>query len=77
MTITDTSEKIKITENLKKLIVLRLETMPSNWHLSIGGFGDLSRDELIDSVEKENELGKKIIQIQLRYLRAMKDISNG
>ncbi len=57
-------------EEIKKLVLLRLETMPANLKVSLGS-REFSRDELIE-VKKETELGKIIMKMQLEYLRAMK-----
>ena len=59
-------------EEIKKLVLIRLESMPSNIKVSIGSGKDLSREELIEEVKKESELGKLIIKVQLEYLRSMK-----
>ena len=32
----------------------------------------MNRDELIEQVEKNTELGKRIVNIQIEYLRAFK-----
>lgn len=59
-------------EEIKKIILLRLETMPDNIKVSIGSEGEFSKQELINEVKEETKLGKMIIEIQLEYLRAMK-----
>ena len=45
--------------------------MPANLKVSLGS-REFSRDELIEEVKKETELGKIIMKMQLEYLRAMK-----
>jgi len=61
------------TEEIKKLVLLRLETMPETIRISIGLEGkELAREDLIDHVKKEDHLGKMIIEMQLRYLKSMK-----
>ena len=62
-----------MNEEIKKLVLLRLETMPANLKVSLGS-REFSRDELIEEVKKETELGKIIMKMQLEYLRAMKRI---
>lgn len=68
----DTANVENIDRTIQELVVERLKTMPSGLKLSIGSEGNYSRDELIDRVLKGDDLGKKIIQIQLHYLQAMK-----
>ncbi len=61
-------------EKLKREIVLaRLKQASPNLSISFGSQGDfLKRDELIEHVESNTEIGKKIIKIQLEYLKAFK-----
>lgn len=59
-------------EEIKKLVLIRLEAMPPDIKVSIGSERDLSREELFREVKNETELGKLIIKMQLEYLRSMK-----
>ena len=62
-----------LSEDVKKLVIFRLETMPSNRKISIGSHGEFTKDELIDHVKKEDTVGKKIIEVELEFLRAIKE----
>ncbi len=68
------SEKSQEIEQLKKEIVIaRLRQAPPTVKIAFGSLNEfMNRDELIEQVEKETEIGKKIIKIQLEYLRAFK-----
>lgn len=66
-------EKDKQKEELKKLVVARLEIVPPDKKISIGSKGEFTRDELIEHVEKGDEIGEKITEIQLEYLRLLKE----
>ncbi len=60
-------------EEIKKLVLTRLEAMPDTIRVSIGAEGkELAKNDLIEHVKKEDSLGKMIIEMQLRYLKAMK-----
>lgn len=59
-------------EEIKKIVIARLETLPKDKKISIGSAGEFSRDDLIDLVKKNDELGKKIIQIEMEFLRSFK-----
>lgn len=59
-------------KELKELIVARLEVLPSDVRISIGSLGNFSRDELITHVEKDDEVGKKITEVELEYLKLLK-----
>jgi len=61
-------------EYLKKLVKERLSAMPPDVSFSIGSFGDFTRDELIQEVEKGSEVGKETIEMQLIFLRKMPKI---
>jgi hypothetical protein len=61
------------TEEIKKLVLTRLEAMPDTIRVSIGTEGkELAKNDLIEHVKKEDSLGKMIIEMQLRYLQALK-----
>ncbi len=60
-------------EDIRKLVVARLRTLSGNKRVSIGADGEFSREELIKNVEENSGIGKKIIQIQLEYLQALKE----
>ena len=59
-------------EEMKKLVLLRLESMPSNIKIALGSGEQLSRDKLIEHVKKDDALGKMIVDVQGKYLRSMK-----
>lgn len=60
-------------DEIKKLVLLRLETMPETIRISVGSEGkELAKEDLIEHVKREDPLGKMIIEMQLRYLKAMK-----
>ena len=67
-------EESQIIEDIKKEIALeRLRQSPSTVNISFGSNGEfMGRDELIEQVEKGTELGKRIIRIQIEYLRSFK-----
>lgn len=65
--------KKKIKKEIKDLVIARLETLPPDKKISIGSSGEFTKDELIDRVEKEDDIGEKIIEIELNYLQAIKD----
>lgn len=61
-----------LQEDIKKLILARLEVLPKDKKMSIGSSGELSRDEMIEHVKNGDVVGKKIIQIELEFLQALK-----
>lgn len=60
-------------ERLRELVVARLQVLPPDASISIGSEGNYTRDELIKHVKNNDELGMKITEIELEYLRAFKE----
>ena len=58
-------------EYIKKLVKERLHAMPPDVSFSIGNFGDYTRNQLIEEVDKETEVGKAAIEMQLTFIRKM------
>jgi len=67
------SQPEKISEDAKELVLARLEVTSSEKDFSIGGGESFTRDELIQHVKAGDETGRKIIEIELAFLRALKD----
>lgn len=60
-------------KEIEELVIARLEVIPSDKKISIGSEGEFTKDELIQAVKSNNDLGKKIVEIQLDYLRLIKE----
>lgn len=58
-------------EYIKNLVKERLHAMPPEVSFSIGDFGDFTRDQLIEEVEKNSEVGKAVIDMELTFIREM------
>jgi len=59
-------------EDIKELIIARLEVLPDDKSISIGSEGEFTKQQLIEHVKSGDELGQKIIEIQMDYLRVLK-----
>ena len=55
------------------LVVARLQNLPSNKEISIGSSGEFTKDQLIEHVKNDDEVGKKMVEIEMDFLRSMKD----
>lgn len=64
-----------IEKNLIELVVSRLQTMPENLAISIGKDGTFKKKDLIKHVKKSDLIGKKIVKVELDYLRSLKNIT--
>ena len=60
-----------LTDEMKELIVARLDVMPANYKLSIGNQGTFTKNDLIKHVQKGDSIGNQIAQIQLNFIRAL------
>lgn len=60
-------------KEIKELVIARLETMSSDEKVSIGSAGEFNKEELISEVKKGSSVGKKIIEVEMEFLRAMKE----
>ncbi|MBU3957660.1 MAG: hypothetical protein KKB25_01155, partial [Nanoarchaeota archaeon] len=57
----------------KDLVIMRLETLPANKKISIGSYGEFSKEELIEHVKKEDGIGRKMIEVEMEFLKAFKE----
>ena len=59
------------SEDVKDLVKLRLMSTPSNIRISIGSFGEFTRDQLIEQVREGTEIGNAAIRAELLFIRKM------
>lgn len=64
----------KSDEDVRQLVIARLKAASSNFKVSIGGEGEFSQEDLIKNVEEGTDVGQKIVDIQMEYLR---DLASG
>lgn len=60
-----------LEEEIRRLVIERIKATSDDLQVAIGGEGELSKKELIESVESGDEKGKEIINIQMEFLRDM------
>jgi len=68
-----TQDKTQYDNSVKELVLARLETLPSGAVISIGSGPELTKKDLIKSVQEGSEIGKKIIEIEMSFLQGLKD----
>jgi len=65
----------ELSQEIINLVVARLKTIPSNANLSVGGDKEpMSVNTLIEEVKKQTEVGKKLVESQLFFLRSLQDL---
>lgn len=50
----------------KEIVVERLKTLPSNMRMMIGDEGKFDKNQMINEVVGESEIGELIVQIYMR-----------
>ncbi len=70
-------EKEKINPELKEIILYRLlsSKLPDNIQIAIGNSSgeSMNMQEIIEHVKNEDETGRTIIEMELNYLKALKE----
>jgi hypothetical protein len=61
----------EINQEMKEVVIMRIESMPSNLRLSIGNNQSLTKEEMIKHVREEDVTGKQIINSHLSFMRAI------
>ena len=56
---------------LKKLVLARIDIMPPNFKLSIGNKGTFNKEQLIEHINRGDETGSCIIDMQVRFIKAL------
>ena len=62
-------------DHIQALVIARLETMPENLVISIGSQGTFKKKDLIKHVKKADAIGKKMVKVEINYLRSLKTIT--
>lgn len=65
--------KLVSDQEIRDLVIARLQSMSENRRMSIGSDGDFSKEELVQNVKTGSDVGNTIIQIQLNYLQSLKN----
>lgn len=65
------AEEKDMKKYLKKLVIARLNAVPRDVSFSITPYGDFTREQLIEEVEKDTEVGKAAAEMELGFLRKL------
>lgn len=58
-------------EEIKELVLARINVMPPNYKLSIGNKGTFTKDQLIEHVKNGDKIGNQIINMQMNFIKAL------
>lgn len=64
-------KKLDIEEELKQIVIQRLKTSSDELQVVIGGKGNFTREELIESVEAGDKIGQEIMESEIEFMKAM------
>ena len=57
-------------EQLKRLVLERINVMPETLRIAVGSL-ELTKQEVANHVRAEDEVGKQMIEMELEFLRAL------
>lgn len=63
----------EISKEIIELVIARLEVIPDDALMSIGSYGQFDKNQLKDEVKNNTEVGKALVEMQLEYLRLLKE----
>ncbi|OGY96691.1 MAG: hypothetical protein A2122_00930 [Candidatus Liptonbacteria bacterium GWB1_49_6] len=63
----------EIDKEIKELVIARLKTLPDDKEVSIGSDGEFTKEQLIDHVKKNDSIGQKMVDVEMNFLRALKE----
>lgn len=61
-----------LDDEIRELVIARLETLPEGTGISIGSAGELNKQELIGHVKDRDAIGLKFIEAEMQFLQALK-----
>ncbi len=65
----------ELSQDVINLVIARLKTIPSNANLSVGSNKEpMSTEVLIEEVRNQTEIGKKLVESQLFFLRSLQNL---
>ena len=70
-------EKFNLTEEQKKLVLIRFKSLNPNSKILLGSNGQYTVKELMKEVEKGSDFGNKIVQVQIKMLQMLSSGVNG
>lgn len=69
----ENKEKFEYDENVRKLVATRLETLPDGAIISVGSDREFTKKQIIESVLEGNEIGQKMVEIEMSFLQSLKE----
>lgn len=61
-----------MNDDFQKLVYARLQTLPKGYSISIGGIGDITKEEALEHVGKNDKIGKLLMAMDRHYFDSIK-----
>lgn len=65
--------KEEIPEEIKELVIARLDLLSEEKKISVGSSGEFTKNELIEHIKEDDEIGRKMVEIELELLKAQRE----
>lgn len=59
-------------DDFQKLVYARLQALPKGYTISIGGVGDVSKEEALKHVSENDKIGQLLIAVDRHYFDLIK-----
>lgn len=59
-------------DDFQKLVYARLQALPKGYSISIGGVGDVSKEEALRHVSEKDKIGRLLIAMDRHYFDTIK-----
>lgn len=60
-------------EDIRRLVLERLKILSVDEAISVGALGSFTRDQMIEHVERSDEIGKTLEAIEVNWIRSLKE----
>jgi len=64
---------LDFSEDEWKIVRARIEQMPPHLMLSIGGMGPFNKEQLLEHIDKKDDIGALLAKVHFNYLRSFKE----
>lgn len=58
--------------DFQQLVYTQLQSMPKDFIISVGDYGEISKEEALEHVQKNDEIGQFIIMVNREYFDMLK-----
>lgn len=58
--------------DFRKLVYTRLQSLPKDFVIAMGDYGEITKEEALNHVQKNDEIGRFIIMVNREYFDMLK-----